>query len=111
VAGTQGRRCLTLAGQMVRAHGLLSILGFHQGGLRQVDVEMWNWKAIDVVNAHVRRHGDLMQSMRIGLELMAEGLVSFESLITHRYGLHRVDQAYADLHNKPTGFIKAVILP
>src|SRR5262249_61469634 len=50
---------LTLAGELVRPHGVLSILGYHQRGPRQVEVGMWNWKAIDVVNAHVRRRGDL----------------------------------------------------
>ena len=101
---------LTMAGKMVRAHGLLSILGFHQGGLRQVDVEMWNWKAIDVVNAHVRRHADLMESMRIGLDLMAAGHFSFEPLVTHRFGLDQVDQAFTALLEKPQGFMKAVVV-
>lgn len=100
---------LTLAGKMVRAHGVLSILGFHQGGDRQVDVEMWNWKAIDVVNAHVRRSEDLLESMRIGLELEAKGLINLGRLVTHRFGLEEVDQAYTALRDKPEGFIKAVV--
>jgi threonine dehydrogenase-like Zn-dependent dehydrogenase len=102
---------LTLAGNMVRAHGLLSILGFHQGGSRAVDVEMWNWKAIDVVNAHVRRHADLMESMRIGLDLIAAGKFSFAPLISHRFGLDEVDQAFTALVEKPAGFLKAVVIP
>lgn len=101
---------LTLAGKMVKAHGILSILGFHQGGLREVDVEMWNWKAIDVVNAHVRRHADLMESMRIGLELIAAGKFSFEPLVTHRYGLDQLDEAFTALLEKPQGFVKSVVL-
>jgi threonine dehydrogenase-like Zn-dependent dehydrogenase len=72
---------------------------------------MWNWKAIDVVNAHVRRTADLMESMRIGLDLMAAGLIDFAPLVTHRYGLDAVDQAYRDMRSKPAGFIKGVILP
>lgn len=108
-SGTQAG--LTLAGRMVRAHGVLSIVGFHQGGLRQVDMEMWNWKAMNVVNAHVRRREELMESMRIGLELMAEGLMDMQTLITHRYGLDEVERAYANLEKKPEGFVKAVILP
>jgi threonine dehydrogenase-like Zn-dependent dehydrogenase len=100
---------LTLAGKLVRAHGVLSILGFHQGGDRLVDVEMWNWKAIDVVNAHVRRQEDLLQSMQIGLELEAKGLIDLGRLVTHRFDLGQVDQAYAALRDKPEGFIKAVV--
>lgn len=102
---------LTLAGKLVRAHGVLSILGYHQGGDRQVDVQMWNWKAIDVVNAHVRRREDLMESMRIGLALEEKGLIDLGSLVTHRFGLDEVDQAYAALRDKPSGFIKAIVRP
>ncbi len=101
---------LTLAGKMVKAHGILSILGFHQGGARQVDVEIWNWKAIDVVNAHVRRHADLMESMRIGLDLIGAGKFSFERLVTHRFGLDELDQAFTTLLEKPHGFVKSVVL-
>jgi threonine dehydrogenase-like Zn-dependent dehydrogenase len=108
-SGTQP--ALTLAGELVRAHGVLSIVGYHQGGPRQVDVGMWNWKAIDVVNAHVRRRADLMESMRIGLELTASGLLDLGSLVTHRYALDGVDQAFTDLQSKPPGFIKALIQP
>jgi threonine dehydrogenase-like Zn-dependent dehydrogenase len=102
---------LTLAGKMVRAHGLLSILGYHQGGDRAVDMQMWNWKAIDVVNAHVRRRQDLLESMRIGLELEAKGLIDLGALVTHRFGLDEVDAAFTALRDKPDGFIKAVIRP
>jgi threonine dehydrogenase-like Zn-dependent dehydrogenase len=102
---------LTLAGELVRAHGVLSIVGYHQGGPRQVDVGMWNWKAIDVVNAHVRRRADLLESMRIGLELTATGQLDLGSLVTHRYGLDEVDRAFGDLQAKPPGFLKAVVRP
>jgi threonine dehydrogenase-like Zn-dependent dehydrogenase len=108
-AGAQA--ALTLAGELVRPHGLLSIVGYHQGGPRQVEVGMWNWKAIDVVNAHVRRHADLMESMRIGLELTAHGKLDLGALVTHRYALDEVDRAFSDLEAKPDGFFKAVVQP
>jgi threonine dehydrogenase-like Zn-dependent dehydrogenase len=111
VEGSGTQPGLTLAGEMVRAHGVLSILGYHQCGPRQVDVGMWNWKAIDVVNAHVRRRADLLESMRIGLELAAKGLIDLGALVTHRYSLDEVDRAYTDLQQKPPGFIKAVVHP
>jgi threonine dehydrogenase-like Zn-dependent dehydrogenase len=111
VEGSGTQPGLTLAGELVRAHGVLSILGYHQGGPRQVDVGMWNWKAIDVVNAHVRRQEDLMESMRIGLELSSRGLLNIGALVTHRYGLGDVDLAYDALETKPQGFLKAVVNP
>jgi threonine dehydrogenase-like Zn-dependent dehydrogenase len=107
-SGTQAG--LTLAGQMVREHGMLSIVGYHQGGLRQVDMELWNWKALDVLNAHERRADYQMDCMRRGLALLAAGKLDTVSLVTHRLGLEQVDDAFRALSTKPAGFIKAVIL-
>ena len=30
------------------------IAGYHQDGLRQVNMQLWNWRGIDVINAHER---------------------------------------------------------
>jgi len=98
---------LTLAGELVRAHGTLSILGAHE--TRTVQVGMWNWKAIDVVNAHVRDHSLLMSGMRVGVGLLAAGRLNLEPLITHRYPLEEIATAFSNLAEKPEGFIKAVI--
>ncbi len=98
---------LTLAGELVRAHGTLSILGSHES--RVVQVGMWNWKAIDVVNAHIRDHARLISSMRVGVGLLAAGRLSLGPLITHRYRLEEISTAFSKLEEKPPGFIKAVI--
>lgn len=98
---------LTLAGELVRANGTLSIIGSHES--RVVEVGMWNWKAIDVVNAHVRDHARLMSSMQVGVDLLAAGRLSLQPLITHRYPLEEISTAFSDLTEKPPGFIKAVI--
>jgi threonine dehydrogenase-like Zn-dependent dehydrogenase len=106
-SGTQAG--LAMASDLVRAHGVLSILGFHQGQSRTVDIEMWNWKAINVVNAHVRRQSLLSDAIRAGLQLMAAGQFSFAPLVTHRFDLGSLDSALAALRDKPPGFVKAVI--
>lgn len=106
-SGTQAG--LELAGRLVRAHGTLSIFGYHQGGPRLVDMEMWNWKAIDVVNAHVRDRRLLHDAIERGLGLMADGAISFETLVSHRLSLAQVDAAFGALSVKAPGFSKAVI--
>lgn len=100
---------LELATSLVRPHGTISILGFHQG-VRQVDLQTWNWKAIDVVNAHVRDPELLARSTRAALELLAADRIDLRPLLTHRFPLDRVDDAFEALANKPPGFVKAVIL-
>ena len=100
---------LDLATELVRAHGTLDVVGYHQGR-REVDLQAWNWKAIDVVNGHVRDERRLADSIRRGLALVATGRIDYAALLTHRYELAAIDQAYADLEAKPEGFVKAVVL-
>jgi threonine dehydrogenase-like Zn-dependent dehydrogenase len=109
VSGTQAG--LDLAGALVRQHGILSIVGYHQGGPRTVDMEAWNFKAIDVINAHVRRDSDRIASMRIGLDLIAAGRLDLGWMVTHRYRLDELDRAFGDLETKPAGFVKGVVFP
>jgi threonine dehydrogenase-like Zn-dependent dehydrogenase len=106
-SGTQAG--LDLATILVAEHGTVSILGFHQGAGRSVDLETWNWKAIDVVNAHVRRRDLLNDAMRRGLELVRRGRLHPGRLVTHRYTLDKIDSAFHALSTKPEGFIKAIV--
>ncbi len=102
---------LQLAGEMTKVHGVLSVVGYHQAnqGMRNVNMQLWNWKAITVVNAHERRNQVHVDSMNGGLAMINQGLYNMKDMITHVYGLDQVDEAYGALKNKPSGFIKAVI--
>jgi threonine dehydrogenase-like Zn-dependent dehydrogenase len=106
--GTQGG--LDLATELVRQHGVLSILGYHQGGPRSVNMQLWNFKAIDVLNAHERRSDFRMECMRRGLALASAGRIDLASLVTHTYPLANVGDAFASLETKPRGFIKSVVV-
>jgi threonine dehydrogenase-like Zn-dependent dehydrogenase len=99
---------LDLAGTLVREHGVLSILGYHQTS-RVVDLASWNYKALDVVNAHVRDHARMADSVRRGLRLAAAGRVDGAALVSHHFPLERLNDAFNAMVDKPQGFIKAVI--
>lgn len=99
---------LDLAGDLVRPHGVLSILGYHQG-LRQVRLQDWNWKALDVVNAHVRDQRLLREATLAGLRLQQVGRLNMHKLVTHRFSADRIDDAFETLRGKPQGFIKSVV--
>ncbi len=105
-AGAQA--ALDLATELTRPHGTLSVVGYHQQR-RHIDMQTWNWKALDIVNGHVRDQRRLVASIRRGLDVVASGRIDYHALITHRYPLAEIDQAFNDLNSKPDGFIKAVI--
>ncbi len=73
-------------------------------------MELWNWKALEVLNAHERRAAYQMDCMRRGLELVERGRIDIASLVTHRFPLDAVDRGFQALFEKPAGFIKSVIV-
>jgi threonine dehydrogenase-like Zn-dependent dehydrogenase len=101
---------LDLATRLVRQHGVITLLGYHHGPPRSIDVESWNWKAIDVINGHVRRRDLLNEGIRRGLELMRLGRIAPQRLVTHRFDLPDVGRAFEALESKPEGFMKAVVV-
>lgn len=102
-------KALELAGKMVKEHGVLSIVGFHQNNSLAVDMEMWNWKALNVLNAHERRSDYQMDSMCRGLKLIEAGKIKLDPWVSHSFSLNEVDQAYSAILDKPDGFVKGAV--
>ena len=84
---------LDLAGELVREGGRLIIAGYHQDGPRQVNMQQWNWKGIDVINAHERDPSINVQGVRDAIAAVAAGILSPERLYTHRYSLSELGAA------------------
>lgn len=102
---------LDLAALMTHEHGQLAIVGYHNdaGGHRDVDMRLWNWKALDVLNAHERRDDYKMDCMRRALALIASGRLPAGDLVTHRYPLDQVGAAFEALRVRPPGYVKGVV--
>jgi threonine dehydrogenase-like Zn-dependent dehydrogenase len=100
---------LDLAGEITGERGRLVIAGYHQDGTRQVNMQMWNWRGIDVVNAHERDPRMYVQGIREAVELMASGALDAQPLFTHRLPLDRLGEALELTRTRPDGFLKAVV--
>ena len=108
IEATGAQAGIALATRLVRPHGSFSILGYHRSA-RTVDMQQWNYKAIDVINAHVQDAALLRRAVKVGLDLAASGRIDPGRLITHRFGPGQINEAFAAIRDKPDGFIKAVI--
>lgn len=105
--GTQGP--LDLAGDLTCAGGRLVIAGFHQDGPRTVDLQAWNWKGIDVVNAHERDERVVADGVRAAADAVVAGAIDLGPLLTHRFPLDQLDRALDAMVERPDGFLKAVV--
>ena len=102
---------LDAATEMIAEYGRLVIAGYHQDGLRQVNMQKWNWRAIDVINAHERDPQAYLRGIAEGVSATADGRIRPQELLTHRFPLAHLDQAFQMLVERPDGFIKAWVQP
>jgi L-iditol 2-dehydrogenase len=98
-----------VVGDVTRMSGKIAIVGYHQGEPRQIPLAQWNWMAFQIVNAHFRDVGTIMRGMSIGMRLLTAGRISLDGLVTHRFGLDAINDAFATAVEKPEGFVKATV--
>ena len=107
-AGSQS--AVDLCTELVKQHGRIILVGYHQSnnGLRTVNMQQWNFKAIDVVNGHVRRQAEKVEAMRQGMLLMQQGHIVTKPLVT-LYNFHDIERAFRELTSGTPGLFKAVL--
>ncbi len=100
---------LDLAAELTREHGRLVIAGYHQDGPRQVNMQMWNWRGLDVINAHEREQAVYIQGIRDAVEAVKDGRLDPSPLYTHTYSLEQLGDALNATRDRPEGFLKALV--
>lgn len=116
---TQGCECvieaagkqesLDLASELTSERGRLVIAGYHQDGPRQVNMQLWNWRGLDVINAHERDPQVYVAGMRDAIAIVEDGVLDPRPLYTHTFKLAELPQAFAAMERSPEGFVKALI--
>lgn len=102
---------LDLAGELTREQGRLMIAGYHQDGPRTVNMQLWNWRGLDVINAHERAVAAYVRGMREAIERVEDGTIDPAVLLTHTMPLERLGEALDAVAARPDGFVKAVVVP
>jgi threonine dehydrogenase-like Zn-dependent dehydrogenase len=107
-AGAQ--ETLDLAARLARVRGRLVIAGYHQDGRRTVDMQTWNWRGLDVVNAHERDAAVYVEGMRAAVAAVVEGQLDPSPLYSHVLPLERLGEAFELARTRPEGFVKALVV-
>ncbi|ANK87830.1 MULTISPECIES: MDR/zinc-dependent alcohol dehydrogenase-like family protein [unclassified Rhizobium] len=100
---------LDLAGELTKERGRLIIAGYHQDGARQINMQLWNWRGLDVINAHEREPAVYIKGIRDAIEAVRHGRIDPQPLYTHIYPLERLDDALNTTRDRPDGFLKALV--
>jgi len=99
---------LDLATELTGERGKLIVAGYHQDGGRQVNMWLWNWRGIDVINAHERDPQVYAEGMRLAIDALVAGKIDPSPMYTE-FALGSLDEALDATRDRPDGFVKAVV--
>ncbi len=102
---------LDLATELTGEESRLIIAGYHQDAPRQVNMQLWNWRGLDVINAHERDPRVYLKGMRAAVDAAMLGSVDASPLYTHTLKLEQLPDAFEMLETRPDGFLKALVTP
>jgi threonine dehydrogenase-like Zn-dependent dehydrogenase len=105
--GKQGP--LNIASEITRELGRLIIAGYHQDGPRQVNMQLWNWRGLTVINAHERNPDVYVSGMKEAVAKIERGELDPSPLYTHRFPLEELPAAFKTLSERPDRFMKALV--
>jgi NADPH2:quinone reductase len=100
---------LDAASDLTGTRGRLVIAGYHQDGPRSVNMQEWNWRGIDVINAHERDEAVYIEGIRAAAEAVAEDRIRLIELVSHFFPLEQINEGFWTLERRPEGFLKGVV--
>lgn len=100
---------LDIASTLTGTRGRLVIAGYHQDGLRSVNMQEWNWRGIDVINAHERDQAVYIEGIRLAVEAVAANRIRLEGLVSHYFPFQQIENGFQALEQRPEGFVKGVV--
>ncbi len=109
IEATGKQEGVDIATEVVGEYGKLIIAGYHQDGLRQVNLQKWNWKGIDVINAHERDPAKYLSGMQKAVEAVEQGIIDPTLLYTDIISLENISKGFGLTQNRPDGFMKALV--
>ena len=100
---------LDLSGELCRERGRLVVAGYHQDGLRNVNLQLWGWRGLDVINAHEREEAVYTRGIARAAAEIGDGAWDPSPLYTHQLPLEDLANALEMTRTRPDGFMKALI--
>jgi threonine dehydrogenase-like Zn-dependent dehydrogenase len=109
IEATGIQSAIDLATEVIAVRGKLVIAGYHQDGPRNINMQQWNWRGIDVINAHERDPQAYITGLKKAVALAEKNIIQPEKYITHYIELGNINEAFKLLKDRPEKFMKAVI--
>ncbi|HUS17094.1 MAG TPA: L-iditol 2-dehydrogenase, partial [Chloroflexia bacterium] len=108
---TGKQETLDIATNLAGTRGRLVIAGYHADGQRTVNMQLWNWKGLDVINAHERNPRVYLRGIEQAMALWQAGEIDPGALLTHTVPLAEINRGFELAAGRAQGVVKVVITP
>lgn len=109
VEATGSLKGLELASRLVRPRGRIVCVSAYSEP-ESVDLGSWT-KSPTVVSAHPSLEAEPGEAFRRAAELFERGLFPMGKLVTHRFRLEEIEEAFETALSPPPSYVKGVVLP
>lgn len=110
IEATGSPKGVEVATKLVRRKGRLCIFSFHPLPV-PVDLAAWDSKGLEVVMTNPNRADDMRLNLRLAMRMLGKGVFRMEKLVTHKWPLSGIQEAFEYASKKQKDYIKGVIAP
>lgn len=112
IEGSGNPNVISQAAQYLKdRRGRLVIMSAHECVGPAFDWRVIQSKGITVIGAHPQFSPDFGDDFRRAVSLLNRGVFRTDGLISHRFDLEHINQAFQTLEHKPAGYIKGIVVP
>ena len=90
--------------------GRLVLMSSHERPCKEFDFRKIIDKSIEIIAAHPDYSLDQTDDLRRAVDYLNKGVFQMDELITHRFELDEINQAFETLENKPKDYLKGVVI-
>jgi len=99
------------ASYLKTGRGRLTLMSSHERAAREFDCRVVQNQGIVIAGAHPSFSLDQTDDMRRTVLLLNNGVFQMDGIISHRFPLERIQEAFEALEHKPADYIKGVVNP
>lgn len=112
IEGTGNPRQLEQALRSVRnGRGRVVLMSSHEQAAEAFDFRPAIERSVEIRVAHPGYSLNPIDDTRRAVDLLNAGVFSLQKIVTHRFALDHIGEAFQSLESKPAGFIKGIVVP
>jgi len=110
IEGTGVPEVLEQGAEFLRTQGRLILMSSHERSAKEFNLTPIFMKGITLIGAGPARSDNADEDLKRACAFINKGIIDNQLLISHKYELSEINEAFAALENKPSDYIKGIVV-